>query len=217
VSSTAPTPATDRFLPLSGVLAGLALAGGSAATFSEPTLESSTPTAYLDWVSAHPTALTVSALCAALTTFFLLVFAAQLRASIRAGEAGESTWSTVASAGAIGVALSLGGMAVIALAQAGADASAGPALAHLSDAAWLPWAASSGAMLLGTGIGALRTLALPRWLAVTTVVLGVLSITGPTGIAVFLVTPLWLVATGLVLSGRRSAVAGSVPQPAVAR
>lgn len=204
----------DRFLPASGILAGLALAGGIFATHDEPSLEAHDARPYVDWAQAHHTQLGVSAVCGALFTFLMLMFAAQLRASIRAGEGGESTYSSVAFAGGIGVALSLGGMSLISAAQASADATAAHTLAFLADAAWLPWAASSGAMLLGTGLGALRTVALPKWLAVVTVVLGVLSVTGPTGIAVFVVTPLWLIATGVVLA-RRQIAAGELQREAL--
>jgi hypothetical protein len=194
----------ERFLPLSGVVAGLAFAGAAVSTGNQPSFDSKKPQKYVDWVLDHHTGLGISAVCGAYFAFFMLMFAAQLRASLRSGEAGESTYSSVAYAGAIGVAVSIGFMSMLSLALVSADEASVRALSPVADASWLPWAASSGAMMLGVGLGALRTLALPKWLAITTTALGVLSVTGPTGIGVFLLTPFWLIATGIVLARRQA-------------
>lgn len=189
----------ERFLPVSGIVAGLLFAGSALATADQPSLDSKKPQPYVDWIVGHHTEIGVSALCAGYFAFFMLMFAAQLRASIRAGEAGESTYSSVAFAGGVAVAIAMAAMSMLELATVEADAASVKVLAFLNDFSWLPWAVGSGAMMLGTGLGALRTLALPKWLAVTTVVLGILSVTGPTGIGVYLVTPFWLVTVGIVL------------------
>lgn len=196
----------ERFLPVSGILAGVMYAVAVAATVKRPTLDSKHPQPYVDWVINHQPELVVSGVAGAFFAFFMLMFAAQLRSSIRAGEAGESTYSSVAWAGSIVVAVSITAMSLLAMAMSEADAASIKTLAYLEDFSWMPWAAASGAMMLGVGLGALRTLALPRWLAVLTAALGVLSVTGPTGVAVFLVTPFWLVAVAVVLL-RRQAIA----------
>ena len=200
----------ERFLPVSGIIAGLTFAGSALATANEPSLDSKNPQPYVDWILNHHTALAVSGICGAYFAFFMLMFAAQLRASIRAGEAGESTYSSVAYAGAVGVAIAISGMSMLELAASRADAASVKVIAFIGDFGWLPWAAASGAMMLGVGLGALRTLALPKWLAVTTVVLGVLSVTGPTGVAVYLVTPFWLIAVSVALVRRQGSLNGDV-------
>src|SRR5882757_7425483 len=63
---------------------------------------------------------------------------------------------------------------------------------------------ANAAFYLATGLGALRTGALPKWLAIVTIVLGVLSLTGPTGIAVFFATPVWLIVTSALLYRRQT-------------
>lgn len=207
----------ERFLPLSGVVAGVLFFAAGAATMNQPRFDKDDPQKYVDWVVAHGGALALSGLAGAYFAFFMLFFTVALRSSIRAGEAGESTYSSVAFAGGIGVSLSVAYMSMLSLALAEAPESATGTLAPLADVSCLPWAASSGVLLLGVGLGALRTLALPRWLAITSVVLGVLSVAGPAGIAVFLVSPLWMVATGFVLSRRQQASAGQrVPDPVLA-
>ncbi len=204
----------ERFLPLSGVVAGLLFAGSAVATGNQPSFDKNHPQKYIDWALGHHGALALSAVCGGYFAFFMLLFAAQLRASLRSGEAGESTYSSVAYAGAIGVAVSLALMSVLSFAMVSADAPSVRTLASIADVSWLPWAACSGAMMLGVGLGALRTLALPKWLAVTTAVLGVLSVAGPAGIAVFLITPFWLITTGVVLARRQ---ASSTPAASVDR
>jgi hypothetical protein len=52
---------------------------------------------------------------------------------------------------------------------------------------------------LGTGVAALRSGALPRWLAWASVGLGILAVAGPLGAVAFLITPLWTLAVGIVL------------------
>ncbi|MCW2543827.1 MAG: hypothetical protein JWM40_1379 [Frankiales bacterium] len=201
----------ERFLPISGIVAGVLFAGSFFATADEPTLNGDKPQPYVDWLQHHHSELAISAICGAYFAFFMLMFASHLRAALRSREGGESTYSSVAYAGGIGVAVSIAAMSMISLAESSADPTAAHTLAYLGDASWIPWAASSGVLMLGTGLGALRTLALPKWLAVTTVVLGVLSVAGPAGIGVFLVTPLWLIATGIVLTRRMGS--GDVATP----
>lgn len=64
--------------------------------------------------------------------------------------------------------------------------------------------AASAAFYLAVGLAGLHPTALPRWLAVVTLVMGVACLlgsagVGPAGIAVYLATPVWLIVTGIVL------------------
>ncbi|MFL6238909.1 MAG: hypothetical protein ACJ735_05375 [Actinomycetes bacterium] len=61
-----------------------------------------------------------------------------------------------------------------------------------------------------------QTAALPKWLAIVTIVLGVCNIAGPLGIAVFFATPFWLIITGIVLSRRLSSSSSAAPAPSYA-
>ena len=78
------------------------------------------------------------------------------------------------------------------------------ALGFLDQFSWLPFAAGAAAMLVASGLGGLRTAALPRWLAIPSIALGVLCLVPFGVIAAFFVLPLWLMATGLVLYRRQS-------------
>lgn len=73
-------------------------------------------------------------------------------------------------------------------------------------------------VLVATGVSAYRSGVLPRWLAIVTIVLGVMAPLGPGGFAPFLLFPLWVIVVGFVASStRRAPSTVSVrPTPAVA-
>jgi hypothetical protein len=57
---------------------------------------------------------------------------------------------------------------------------------------------------LATGLCALRTGALPKWLAVLSVVLGVASPLGPAAFLPFALFPIWVIVTAAVTARRLS-------------
>jgi hypothetical protein len=67
---------------------------------------------------------------------------------------------------------------------------------------------------IATGIGMLRSGALPAWLGWVTVALGVLAAAGPLGGIAFLLAPVWALVTGVVLLLRRPGLVASIPQEA---
>jgi hypothetical protein len=67
---------------------------------------------------------------------------------------------------------------------------------------------------VATGIGMLRSRALPAWLGWATVALGVLAAAGPLGGIAFLLAPVWALVTGVVLLLKRPSLAASIPQEA---
>jgi hypothetical protein len=142
----------------------------------------------------------------------LLFFAAQARKSVRSGEAGESTYSSVAHGGLLMAAGGFGllGIAEIALVNTAKahDAGATDALGQIVMIGWLPALVGFVAAFWGLGLGGLRTATLPRWFAVVTIVLGVVGVLGPLAFVVYLVLPLWLIAASAV-TARRTAVTSS--------
>ena len=216
---------TDRFqrlLPVTGVIAGLALIGGLVLSGSEVS-ESATAAQIAEHYRDNNTQIVVASLvCAQLFSLMLLFFTAGLRSAIRSGEAGESSYSTVVTIGGTVTALGISLLAFFEFAAAdAADRGSSPSVVEslhlLASSAWMPWAVGAAAMLIGAGLGGLRTVALPRALSWITLVLGVLAVT-PAGALVFAAMPLWLIATGVVLARRdRRAVAvpaGSAPSAA---
>ena len=136
----------------------------------------------------------------------LLFFAAQARKSLRSGEAGESTYSSVAHGGLLMSAGGFGLLGIIDIALVNAanahDAAATDAIGQLAKIGWLPALVGFVATFWGLGLGGLRTATLPKWFAVVTIVLAVIGVLGPLAFVVYLVLPLWLIAASVVTARR---------------
>jgi hypothetical protein len=211
----------QRYLPLTGVLAGIALAAGVLLTRDELGDEDPTAQAIADWYGSHSTVtLVVGFVCAPLFALFLLFFTASLRGLLRSGEAEESLYSTVVAGAAplVAFAILLMGWFDVATSSAvdnGHDEIA-QTLYAVGQYSWLPWAAPAAALLLAAGLGGLRTATLPRLHGWVSVILGVIAIS-PVGFVSFLVLPLWLIGTGIVMFRRQTAAAraGRMVSPAL--
>jgi len=209
----------ERFLPWAGVLAGIALGGGAVLSGSEPSIENDPASKVIAYYRDHEGALFGSAVLGALFAVFLLFYVTALRARLRSGEGGEGLYSAAAYAGGIVTAGAVAawswvGAAAQEAAKGGHD-EATLALGYLNDMGWLPWVVGTSVLMISTGLGGLRTATLPKWFAIASTVLGFLALCGPAGIAVFLVSPFYFVAGGIVLS-RRQAVPAHVSAPAYA-
>ena len=200
-----PTSKFEKLLPYTGVLAGILFAvNGYVAKYSD---KFGDPQA-VQIIKDNMTRNIVAAVAAALFGVVMVFFAAALRSALRSGEGNESTYSSVAYGGALMVGFSQLMVAWLMFAGADAadkgDANAVQTLSYLGIDSWLPWVAASAALLIATGLGGLRTAVLPRWLSIVTIVLGVMCLLGPTGIAVWFATPVWLAVTGLILAQRQT-------------
>jgi hypothetical protein len=153
------------------------------------------------WLERSDTAL-LSVFLAAAAAVCLLGFAASLRVTLRAAEPGEASASAVAFAGATVAAAGLLFSAATALAASDAAeqrlVEGTATLNVLAESGWVPITGGLAAMLLAAGLGGIRSGALPRGLAWSAAVLGLAFVT-PAGVAAFLLTPVWVVATSIVL------------------
>ena len=100
----------------------------------------------------------------------------------------------------------------VALVDAANDRLGGAAqtLNILGNDLWVPVVAGLSVLALATGVTALRSASLPKWLGWVSVVLGVLALSGPIGGIAFLLAPVWTLIVGIVL------LRGSAHSPAVA-
>ncbi len=201
-----PVSKFERFLPIAGVLAGILFAVNG---FVGSTSEVADPNG-VQAMTEHATRNLVAGLAGGLCCVALLFFVGAVRSTLRSGETGEATYSSVAFAGGILLAFTkaVDGWLLIAAGDAAAagDKASLRALGYLGLDSWVPWVAVSAVFFLATGLGGLAHGSLPKWLSIATVVLGVLCLLGPTGIAVWFATPVWLVVTGVVLSRRQSSM-----------
>ena len=197
---------TDRFnrlLPLAGIVAGLAIIAGLILSGGEPG-DDAAAAKIVTYYADHKTAIVISALCAQIAAVAVLFFAAGLRTSLRSRETGEASYSTLAVAGATVTAIGLSvfgwtSLAAVKAVDNGSQDSVVETIHLIGSYAWMPWAVGAATMLIGAGLGGLRTVALPRVLAWVTVALGVIALT-PGGPITFALLPLWLIGTGIVLA-----------------
>jgi hypothetical protein len=201
-----PTDRLQRLLPLSGALFAVVLTAGLLLTSGEPDSGTSKAHIYDYWQSHYSRQLVSSLLLIPLGIVFLLAFASELRRAVRPGEADAGVYSPLALAGGIvagaglGVTGSLGAAVATAAHHHAADATY--TLAQLQSYDWVPWMVGFAVLLLASGIGGLRTRALPRPLAVIALVLGIACLT-PAGFFALFAFPIWTLAAGIALYRRQ--------------
>ena len=206
----------ERLLPLAGVLGGLVFAAATIMTAKEPSIGDGEQK-YVQWYADHVTVEVVAGFGAAYFCVLMLLFTTAIRRALRSGERGSSAHANAAFAGGIVVAIGITVFGLMGMASAEAadkhNSQAVITLGYLNDNTWLLFIAGLAVFYLATGLGGLRTGALPKWLSIVTLVLGVLGLLGPAGIAVFFATPVWLIVTGIVLYRRQpAATPAPVPQ-----
>lgn len=131
----------------------------------------------------------------------LVFYGGALRAVLRSR---RPTWTAdLALAGLILMAVAIVGFGVSALAVHSAVATGNPAVAQTAnvlDNSNFPTAMlGMVTTMVATGVTALRTGLLARWLAVASIVIGCLAPLGPGGFVPFALFPIWLVAVAVLL------------------
>jgi hypothetical protein len=205
-----PQSTFEKLLPVAGIAAGIlfAISGYLAHT---PENSSDNPVTVM---TGHATQNTIAFIASGLFAITFAFFAVGIRAALRSGEAGESTYSSGALAGGIMVAIvgAVNAWLMLTLVDLvdNKDVTSARAIGALGVDAWLPLMASLAVLLLSTGLGGLRTGVLPKWLGIVTIVLGVCAVGGPTGFVVWFALPVWCVVVGVVLVRSQSV---AVPAP----
>jgi hypothetical protein len=205
----------EKALPLAGIAAGISMGAATFLQGDAPRLDGDgSASSFVSWYADNQGAVFGSAIATGLLGVLLLFYVTGLRARLRSGEGGEGTYSAAAYAGGIATAVALAawagyGAALGDAAKAGHEEAA-LALGYLGDMAWLPWVVGTSVLMVSTGLGGLRSAVLPKWFSVISLVLGVAALLGPVGIGVYMVSPLYYIAGGVVLS-RRTAAPAPVP------
>lgn len=184
-----------------GIVFGLLFAGANILIGSTPATGASAA-AVLSYYHSHRVAEIAGVFVVAAAAIAFSFFISSLRRSLSRTVDGRQLASMVTVGGAIYLTgLLLMGALTMALVDCAHDhlSSAAQTLNVLSSDAWVPVVVGISILALATGIAALRSAALPRWLAWVSVGLGILAIAGPLGAIAFLVTPVWAIATGIVL------------------
>ncbi len=194
----------ERFQPLAGVLSGLFLIAGLALTWGDPSSETALDETYSYWADNRGQHQISGLLLAPLIAFLLVFFGAGLKRHLRDDR--DAGHGSVAFGGALLAAatFALVGMLEGAATNAAHEGERGATytLSQLHSYDWLAWNASFAAVLLATGLGALRNGVLPAPLAWASVAIGA-SLLTPLGFFGFFLLPLWLIVVGLILARRR--------------
>jgi hypothetical protein len=158
--------------------------------------------------------------CLVVMGIALVFFATSLRSLLRSGEAGEATYSNVAFGGWIVVVAGLSqmvmwGWGMVNGAASDQDDAAVRTLDYVGYFGWAGMGIGLAAALIATGLGGLRNAALPRWFALTSIVLGLLAALGnagipPGGLVNYLLLPVWLVAAAVISARRQAATTRSM-------
>lgn len=159
-----------------------------------------------DYYSSNYTRQTVGSVIAAFAAVPLLFFAGALRRLLRDAEGPDGTLSLVAFGAAVLFAggLTVGASLNLAVADFAdnIDPVALQAVNAINFDYFFPFVVGMAAFLLATGISAVRSGALPKWLSWAAIVLGVLCFAGPPGFFAFLGGLLWILVTSVMLTAR---------------
>ena len=199
-----PSDRFARFLPLAGALAGLIFLTGLIVFRNDPPSESDVAATFDYWRADRGRHQIVALILTPLMGFMLIFFGAGLKRRLEHGKS-DSGHGTVAFGGAI---LAAGTFALVGMLEAAMTNAAHEenreavyTLNQLHSYDWVAWNAAFAAMLLATGLGALRNGMFPKPLAWVTIVIGATLLT-PLGFFGFILLPAWLVVSGLWLTFR---------------
>jgi hypothetical protein len=184
-----------------GIVFSVLVVGVFALTGNQPGTGAS-GAAVITYYHSHRVAETAAVFTVAVAAIVFTFFLSALRRRLGLTAEGRQLSAIVTAGGAVYTGgLLLMGVLTTALVDVAHYRMAGAAqpLNVLSSDDWVPVVAGLSMVTLGTGIAALRSGALPRWLAWASIGLGVLAVAGPLGAAAFLITPVWTLVVGIVL------------------
>jgi hypothetical protein len=195
----------NRLAPLTGIVFVALFVVSFVVGGSTPGVHA-TGAKVISFYQAHGGKQKASAFLGVVAVVFLVFFAASLRSHLGRFEGGRGL-ARIGYGGAIVLAVATAVFAAIswALADAGTsvDPSAAQALNVLSNDFFWPLSVGVALFGIGYGLAIVATKALPLWLGVVAVVLGIIGIT-PLGFVAFIAFMVWsLIAT--VLTYRRGA------------
>lgn len=201
----------EKFLPWTGAIAGLAWIGQSFLFRVDVSDQPGQATTAM--IRDHLPLNYAAVGCLVLMGIALVFFASALRSRLRSGETHEATYSSIAYGG---VLLAVAGLSQMVmwnwgLINGAADAQDDAALHVLSFVGYFGFAGMGiglAVMFLATALAGLSNAVVPRWFAITTLVMGVLSALGaagipPGGLVNYLLLPFWLIAVSIIVARRQ--------------
>jgi Domain of unknown function (DUF4386) len=207
----------ERLAPLTGVLYAVLFVIAMGMQGSAPK-EDAPGAQVITFYKNHHGAVSVSCFMLIAAAIAFVFFAGALRDALRR-ESDDADWlPTVALGGGVAyaIALSLFAVGQGALLK-GADlgnVEMARTLNVINSANFFPAMLGVAVVLLAGGVAALRSNALPRWLAWVAAVVGAVAVLGPLGFAAFFLMPVWSLVVGVILN-RRAATRSVSPAHAM--
>ena len=191
-----------QLAPLSGVLAVVLIiaafaVGGESPEANDPLSE------VISYYTDNDTDVQISAALLALGAFFFLIFSTTVAGLLRRAQGDTGGPSAFSFAGGIVFAVGLTIFAGLGFTAGEVIGDVDPIVVvtinALSMDMFFTVAVGTGAFLLGTGVGTLKTGVLPKWLGWAAIVIGVVAIT-PLGFFGFLALGVWTLIASVMLA-----------------
>jgi len=199
--------AAGRLLPISGAAAGIlwAVSTVGADIWLNPPDSVGDPARVERVFLDHEPAAWIMILGSIYLAVAIIFFAAAVqRATSRSAHGMAALGGGVLLAVAMIVHQGIGKFAVL-IAAHNHDKESIHTLGYFDAVTWLLLGAGAGAFLLATGIASLQSRAMPKWLSVVTVVLGVIALLGPGALVFYIVAPVWFIGTSIAINRRMKA------------
>ena len=196
--------AWERFAPLAGITAVVLWALAFVIAGAGPDFQRATGQEWLTYITDNEGQILTSRLLFLLGTVLFLLFLGTFRVRLRAAEGGPGQWTSAAFAGGIATAVLLIGNVtptlIGALAADALEPAAAQALGIVETGFFVGAEIAAAALLLATGLLALRTRFLPVWVGWGSVALAALLLILPIGWAALLIGfPLWVLIVSVLL------------------
>jgi hypothetical protein len=191
----------ERLAPLTGIGFAVIFYVAVALSGSEPDADAGVAKAVRYWTNHDGKEIGLS-IAGLVAVVFFMWFAGTLRTRLLEAEGGAGRLANTAYAGAI--VFSVGLLTLVAISFTAADTAGDvpptvtQTLSALNSDMFFPAAGGVALLYLATGLAALRTLALPKWLGWVSIVFGVVCFT-PAGFVPFLLLGLWTVAVAVII------------------
>lgn len=195
----------ERYAPWTGVLAVVLWVVGFLILMSPGNVaQDASPEQVLDYHQRNGGPVIAGSFIFMLGVLSFVWFLGSLASSLRVAEAGAGRVASIAFGGGLGMAvcallLPSGGV-YVALAAGTMSAASADALRHLPGVFYIGVELFAAVLVGATGLVALRTAVLPRWLAWVSLLLGLVLLIPPIGwVGVLLGVPLWTLTVSLLL------------------
>ena len=204
-----------RLAPLTGVLYAVLFIVALGTQGSAPSKDARGAKVIAYYTTNHST-LYLSCFLFVAAGIVFIFFAGALRDAVRRDDQNGDWLPTVAFGGGVAYAITLslfavGQGALLKAADLG-DVEMARTLNVLNSSYFFPAVLSLSVVLLAGGAAALRSNALPRWLAWVATVVGAVAVFGPLGFAAFFLLPLWSAVAGAILSRRAAGTAAATSE-----